>query len=342
MKKYDIYLKGYVGSADFDSEYVEYILTQKEGKPVSVLINSLGGEVNTAFTIAAAFRRHGDVSVHFCGMNASAATIASMGAKHISIDHSAMYLVHKVSSMLFEYGTFNADQMQQLIEKLQHWKQDFDKVDVNIAEMYAERCKKTPDNLLSLMKEGGWLNSAEAQEWGFVDEVTDDIEPAPALTNQMVASMQTAGIPIPNLPVQNDTSLLTAIKAMLQSIFHSSNKDKSISNNHNNTLTNTMKKVYHNICRILNVKDITLAKDNTAALTDEQFTALDNKIQEFKDKVANQKATINKQAQTIQNLKSAPGANSTAIVNNSNSSAQSEESYLTVLHNARELYNSLP
>ncbi|HBI57868.1 MAG TPA: hypothetical protein DDY12_02270 [Porphyromonadaceae bacterium] len=60
------------------------------------------------------------MAVHFVGLNASAATIASLGAVHISIDAGAMYLVHKFSMALFsalqsacggyEWGSFNSDQ----------------------------------------------------------------------------------------------------------------------------------------------------------------------------------------------------------------------------------------
>ena len=77
--QYALHLKGFVGGADFDRNYVDYVLAQHVGKPVNVLIDSLGGSVATALSIASAFRNHADVSVHFVGMNASAATIASLG-----------------------------------------------------------------------------------------------------------------------------------------------------------------------------------------------------------------------------------------------------------------------
>ena len=101
--QYALHLKGFVGGADFDRNYVDYVLAQHVGKPVNVLIDSLGGSVATALSIASAFRNHADVSVHFVGMNASAATIASLGAKHISIDANAMYLVHIKSKGRFFY-----------------------------------------------------------------------------------------------------------------------------------------------------------------------------------------------------------------------------------------------
>lgn len=70
--KYQLHLKGFVGGYDFDADYVDYILARNEGKEVNVLIDSLGGQSNTALSIFSAFRRHGNVNVHFVGKNASA------------------------------------------------------------------------------------------------------------------------------------------------------------------------------------------------------------------------------------------------------------------------------
>ena len=116
---YNLHLKGYVGGWDFDSDYVDYVLNKNTDKEVSVLIDSLGGQFNTALSISSAFRRHGNVHVHFVGMNASAATIASMGAKRITMDRSAVYLVHQCSQSFFEWGSLNATDMQNLIDNLE-------------------------------------------------------------------------------------------------------------------------------------------------------------------------------------------------------------------------------
>ena len=88
-----------------------------------MLIDSLGGNLATALSIAAAFKNHGKVSVHFVGMNASAATIASLGAAHISIDKNAMYLVHKCSTALHNQGCGSA--MLQQVWHCAHLALDF-------------------------------------------------------------------------------------------------------------------------------------------------------------------------------------------------------------------------
>ena len=71
--QYNLHLKGFVGGADFDRNYVDSVLAKNVGKDVNVLIDSLGGNLATALSIAAAFKNHGKVSVHFVGMNASSA-----------------------------------------------------------------------------------------------------------------------------------------------------------------------------------------------------------------------------------------------------------------------------
>ena len=179
---------------------MDYILNKNKDSEVHVLIDSLGGRSNTALSIFSAFKRHGNVNVHFVGMNASAATIASLGAKHITMDSSAMYLVHKCSVGFLKWGQMNSDDLQALIDNIEHQKADLDKLDANIAQMYATRCKKDKADLLDLMKAGGWLTAQEALAWGFVDELTDyEDEDAPVLTDTMASAMSAAGIPIPNM-----------------------------------------------------------------------------------------------------------------------------------------------
>ena len=221
---YNIQLKGYVGGADFDRKAVDSMLANQSGKRVNVLIDSLGGSLATGLSISAAFKNHGDVAVHFVGLNASAATIASLGAAHISIDAGAMYLVHKCSMAFFEWGSLNADQFAQLIADCEKVKADLDKLDQNCARLYAARCKRKPEELLDLMKVGGWLSAKEALDWGFVDEITDLAdEPAPKLTDALASAMASEGMPIPNIPIADSDrdGVFAKFLSALTSIFNS-------------------------------------------------------------------------------------------------------------------------
>ena len=151
---FNLQLTGYVGSSTFSARTVRSVLAQYPGKHVDIMIDSFGGSLPEGLSICGAIRDHADVTVHFRGMNASAATIASMGAKKITIAPESMYLVHKVSLEFFDWASRNADQLDSFIKALQDTKEDLDKMDSSIAALYANRCKKKPKDLLDLMQKG--------------------------------------------------------------------------------------------------------------------------------------------------------------------------------------------
>lgn len=305
---YQLHLKGFVGGFDFDADYVDYILSKHEGKEVHVLIDSLGGRSNTALSIFSAFKRHGNVNVHFVGMNASAATIASLGAKHITMDASAMYLVHKCSVGFFEWGQLNSDGLQALIDNIEHQKADLDKLDANIAQMYATRCKKEPSELLDLMKAGGWLTAQEALAWGFVDELTDyEDEEAPVLTDTMANAMSAAGIPIPNMPNTNITrqeqSAFAKFMSMLTQYFTNSKKNEFI--NSQTSTSNPMKKIFTSICAILACEHL-LSNDGKITLDDAQLNSIESAISRDKQTINDLNAqieTLKTEKQTLADAK---------------------------------------
>jgi ATP-dependent protease ClpP protease subunit len=291
---YQLHLKGFVGGYDFDADYVDYILNNNKDKEVHVLIDSLGGRSNTAISIFSAFKRHGNVNVHFVGMNASAATIASLGAKHITMDSSAMYLVHKCSVGFFEWGQLNSDGLQALIDNIEHQKADLDKLDANIAQMYATRCKKEPAELLELMKAGGWLTAQEALQWGFVDELTDyEDEDAPVLTDTMASAMSAAGIPVPNMPTMKLTaqeqSAFAKFMGALTSLFTNTQGNK-LSNSLNSQPTQ-MKKIFTSICAILACEHL-LSNDGKVTLEDAQLDSIESAIAADKQKINDLNAQV--------------------------------------------------
>lgn len=298
--QYNLHLKGFVGGADFDRNYVDYVLGKHVGKSVSVLIDSLGGSVATALSIASAFKNHSDVTVHFVGMNASAATIASLGAKYISIDANAMYLVHKCSQAFFEWGSLNADQFATLIADCEKIKADLDKLDCNIAAMYAARCQRKSADLLDLMQRGGWLTAKEAKEWGFVDEVTNlAADNAPKLTDAVASEMAAVGMPIPNVPIADKESAFAKFLASLASLF-SAKRSVASNDNKSSKPDNSM-------------NPETTAPETPSADAD-RIAELEAQVAERDKTIADRDATIASQAAEIAALKAAPGDKSTAVV----------------------------
>ena len=331
---YNISLKGYVGGADFDRTTVDRELAKNNGKQVNVLIDSLGGSLATGLSISAAFKNHGNVNVHFVGLNASAATIASLGAAHISIDAGAMYLVHKCSMAFFEWGSLNSDQFATLIADCEKIKADLDKLDLNCAQLYANRCKRKPEDLLSLMKVGGWLSAKEALDWGFVDEITDlEDEPAPRLTDALASAMASEGMPIPNIPLAEQDKesafgkFLTAIASIFNSISHTQMPEpKTYSEDEYNALS----------AQLDEQKSFVADRDRIIAEKDNDLTDKDKAIAERDAKIADLEAK----------LAAKPAASTTTVVEDSKPGTKSEpltdaEAYCQTINSARKLFNSI-
>ena len=223
--QYDLTLKGFVGDSLFNADETDRVLKEKAGKPVRVLIDSLGGILREGLSIADAFREHGDVSIHLRGMNASAATVATLGAKHISMSDSALYLVHKCSVEVMDWNLYNADELRARADELLTIAREHDKIDGMIAALYAGRCKKQPSELLELMSQDIWLTAQEALDWGFIDEIiTTAEEKAPRLTETTATAMTAAGMPLPKMEITAD-GLRERIAQLFAKMFNNKNQE---------------------------------------------------------------------------------------------------------------------
>jgi len=306
-KKYDLTLKGTVGWWNFHSGMVDDIIARSGDKEIHVLIDSLGGRVDDALSISSAFAAHGNVHVHYRGMNASAATIASMGAKHITIDSTAMYLVHQCSFSVFEWAALNADQ---LIEKAEEYKKlasDAEKIDLNVATLYARRCKRDLGELQRLMRENKWLSANEALDWGFVDEVQEVIEPV-RLTASVATAMANEGMPVPeNIEIEADglISRLEDIFSKVSKAFRNNStthQNEAQQHSLNNIKSKIMKKTFLMVAAVLAAVQSALpeaSQDGKFSLDEVQLGALEKALADAKAEKEAQLTEINSLKQKL-------------------------------------------
>lgn len=287
-KNYNLFLKGGVGDWDFNADMVSYVLDKHKDSEVHVLIDSLGGYTHVAVSISSLFKLHGNVHVHFVGHNASAATIAAMGAKRITIDEDAAFLVHKCLVPVVEWDYMNADQLDEHIKKLEAVKKDNETIDSCIAGMYARRCKKPKEDLLALMKVGGWLTPEQALEWGFVDEITHFKEDGkPELSEAAISSLYDAGIPLPpNFNKKEGSFLDRLIKAFTPN-------SKPVADDKVSDATQSvpkMSKPLTTLCALLGA---------TVAVTDGKLTLTAELAEKLEDAIAAHQQTVDDLNSTI-------------------------------------------
>jgi ATP-dependent Clp protease protease subunit len=131
------------------------------GKPVTLLVNSPGGEVIAASVIRSILQEYpGKVTADIVGLAASAATVLVTGADHIRMRESALFMIHDPSGLA--WGTI--DEIKAFLEVLKTVKD-------GIVDTYETKTKMERDKLAKLMTDETWMTAREAKEYGFIDEV---------------------------------------------------------------------------------------------------------------------------------------------------------------------------
>ena len=129
--------------------------------PVTVLVNSPGGEVIAASIIRTILQEYpGKVTADIIGLAASAATVLVTGADHIRMRESALFMIHDPSGLAM--GTI--DEIKEFLDLLKVVKN-------TIVDTYETKTKMDRDKLAKLMTDETWMTAREAMDYGFIDEV---------------------------------------------------------------------------------------------------------------------------------------------------------------------------
>ena len=201
---YDIIIDQQIGWGASSANYVLERLRKLNGRPVRVYVSSYGGNVADAFRIQQAFREHGDVTCFLVSFVASAATLLTLGAKRIVLDPSCLYLAHKCSYYIVEFGQMNEDELREAIERLSKNAEDLVTIDRVAANLYAARSGKTEEEMVAIMKEARWLSCDEVLKLGLADEV-QTIVSADSQIAQALANISALGLPdIPKADVSEE------------------------------------------------------------------------------------------------------------------------------------------
>lgn len=313
---YNLIIDDMIGGWGYSKQYVRDQLADCKGKPVNVLISSLGGAVDHALDIRQQFIDHGNVTVYLNGFVASAATIISMGAKTVKASKYSMYLVHKCSNWINEWGAYNADQIQELIDKLKKNKLDNDKIDLIIANMYADKCKKNVSDILEILKSANWMTAEEAKTLGFIDEIVEDedeIKVDAIRLNRLCCSMGYPAIPHKDNDENNQSeNLFNKIINKIDSLVHKKEEQTIDQNN----CSKTMNKNYVKVNTILNVEGVEVDKEGKVMLTEAQIKALNDRIDTLEADAKTKDDDIAAKQTEIDNLKKGPGADTHTVEGN--------------------------
>lgn len=313
----------WTGTYGTRSKDVKNYLDAHSDEEVNIAVSSPGGFVDEGLTIYQLIKDHGNVNVHVLGMTASIATVLCMGAKHVTMSVGSTMLIHNASTGVTVWESANKEKLDQLIAKFQKQRDDLDTIDKVIASVYAQRCGKTSEEIVTQMNKGSWMTPEMALEMGLIDEIRDlDEEDSKRQTNLAKrftnSYCQNLGLP----PIKGETVEKPSKNFMTQVI-------EGVKEFFNNSKLNEMKKKFLNLQNILERKDDFEVTDEKITLTDAEMqkiedaiaekekkltdtaadlTAANDKVKDLETKLAAKDKDIKAKDQEISDLKKAPGA----------------------------------
>ena len=340
---YQLILNTTIGCWNCSKTYVREVLSRYKDKPVNVLISSPGGLLDDGLDIMRQFKDHGDVTVYISGFTASAATVAAMGAKRIVMGKYSFFLVHKCSNFIDAWGSYNADQIQKLIEDLEANKKENDKIDVVLAQLYADRCGKPISEILDVLKEGKWLNATEALELGLIDEIsTEDKKQNLSLADK--DKFVNMGLPVEQLNFGEDEAPSWFSRFLAS--FNGKKKENATTQEDNGDKSNnnstTMKKKFNSVGKVLGKEDFDTTAEGTVAITGDEMQKVEDHVTSLESSVAEKDATIAERDSTIadlntqiENLKKGSSAEDSEIVKTN------ENEDFDVVTRSKEMFNGV-
>lgn len=163
----DIDVYGGIGD-EFDEGGVTAVsfvraLRDANGEDVTIHINSSGGSVFDANTMAEALRGYkGHTTASIEGLAASAASYFALTADDVVINPSALMMIHNP----WDFAVGDAEDMRKKADML-------DKARSTISAQYARKTGRTVDEIEGLMDAETWFTAQEAVEFGLVDRMSD-------------------------------------------------------------------------------------------------------------------------------------------------------------------------
>lgn len=132
-----------------------------KGGPVTVRINSPGGDVTAASLLRAILIDYpGRVTCRVDGLCASAATVVAVSGDRVLMQDTAFWMIHDPWTVAIG----GVEDLKAVIELLKTVKD-------GIVAAYTSRSNLGAERIGKLMTDETWMTAAEAREYGFVDQV---------------------------------------------------------------------------------------------------------------------------------------------------------------------------
>jgi ATP-dependent protease ClpP protease subunit len=167
-----LYLYDEIGFWGINAQEFVTNLNAIDADTIHLRVDSIGGDVFAARAIQTALKQHkARIMVHIDGLAASAASFIAMAGDEIEMTDGGFMMIHKAMSFVDIFGYFNCDDCTKLTDDMGKEQDRLNKVDDSIANDYAKRTGKTPEETKQWMADESWFTAQESLDLGLIDRV---------------------------------------------------------------------------------------------------------------------------------------------------------------------------
>jgi len=143
-------------------------LQRFKGQPLTVVLNSVGGDVFAGLAMYNALRElDSEVTIRVDGLAASIASVIAMAGDNIIMSPGSMMMVHRPSTIAWG----NVEEMEKTIALLQT-------IEESIFPIYADRTGLSLEEVTELVNAETWMSAEKAVELGFADSLAKSVKKA--------------------------------------------------------------------------------------------------------------------------------------------------------------------
>jgi ATP-dependent Clp protease protease subunit len=173
--------------------------------PVTVNLNSPGGDMFTGLAIYSLLREHqGHVTVKVLSLAASAASVIAMAGDTVQVARAGFLMIHNA----WVVAAGNRNDYRELAD----WLEPFDAA---MADIYAARTGEENKAMAKLMDAESWIGGSSAIEQGFADELlpSDQVQHGEAKAQAHAARRLEAALRASGMPKSEAMRLISEFKA---------------------------------------------------------------------------------------------------------------------------------
>lgn len=221
-EKAEIWIYEFIGKDFWTEEGVtaktfQEDLSKIKASQIDLHINSPGGDVFDGNTIYNLLKQHSaNVTTYIDGLAASIASVIALAGDKIYMAENALFMLHQP----YAFTVGNEEDHEKSLEILRQ-------VGGSIARTYISKTGKPEDEIRQMMKSETWLNSDEALEAGFIDEISGKMDIAACA--KFVPIMAKAGFKnIPETLTPKQTPTVKDAEKALRDVGFSVKQSKTI------------------------------------------------------------------------------------------------------------------